>query len=519
MNNFKHPIVIASAVFALIIAGIGYWYVSKPTQSSAIFSPAQKQTLTEEISVNGPVTSAAAVDLAFERSGKIVLAGAQIGDTVSAGTALVALDSADVAAQLAGAQATLSSQQAKLDALEKGARPEDIAASQAALDKAKQDLVNLSASINDASNSDYAKANDAVRTQLNTFFSNAETNQPQLAFLTSNSQAAINAANLRVSASNELNVWQQELAGISPSSSPDILATALKKGLSHLAVIQDLLNTVSAILDGNVNSSLSAEQLATDRAGLIAGITEVNTAISSLNTISQNIASQQSTVAQAQAQLALKQAGSTPEDIAAQKAAVDGAQAAVDYAQAQLGKTVIRTPISGIITRQDAHVGAIASPNVPLVSMISNAAFQIEALVSEAEIAKIHAGEEVLVTLDAYGSGTSFAAAVVSVDPGATTNQGVASYRVVIQFKEKDVRIKAGMTANAQIITAQKENVLAIPWNSVIERDGTSFILVKNQNGQAVEREIKTGIRSGDMIEVVSGLQEGERVASFGTNQ
>ena len=246
--------------------------------------------------------------------------------------------------------------------------------------------------------------------------------------------------------------------------------------------------------------------------------TNLDTAYADITGGEDAIRSAESALSVAQDQLALKQAGATSEQIAGQQAAVDSAQSLVDGARAQLEKAIIRAPITGTITRQDAHVGAIASPNTPLVSMISNAQFQVESNVSETEVAKIHLGDDVLVTLDAYGTSASFKATVASVDPSTTINQGVSGYRVVIQFKDRDERIKVGMTANASVITARKESALVVPWSSVIERNGKSFVLVKNPNGQAVEQEVKTGIRSGDVIEVVSGLEDGDFIASFGTN-
>ena len=85
------------------------------------------------------------------------------------------LDASDLSAQLAQAQAQADSAQATLDGLIAGAQPSDIAASQAAVDKARQDLANMYAGISDTLSDSLAKGTDAVRTQLNGFFSNADT--------------------------------------------------------------------------------------------------------------------------------------------------------------------------------------------------------------------------------------------------------------------------------------------------------------------------------------------------------
>lgn len=511
MNNLKHPIVIASAVLALLVVGAGFWYVSKPSQSSATFSPIHAQALTEEVSVSGPVTSAAAVDLAFERSGKIVRVNTKVGDTVSAGATLVALENADLVAQLAGAQATLESQQAKLAELQKGSRPEDITIAETQVSNAQAALDDTRKSMADKVQDAYTKSDQAIHNTVDKFFSNPKTSSPQITFLLADSQLENNLENNRPVMESILTSWNSSIDGGTATASD------AKKNLDQL---RDFLSMAASALTSAISSSQASQAtIESWKVEVATARTNLNTAYAAITTGEDAIRNAESALKTAQNQLALKQAGSTPEQIAAQRAAVDGAKAAVDGAQAQLGKTVIRAPISGVITRQDAHVGAIASPNVPLVSMISNAAFQIEASVSEAEVAKIHAGNDVSVTLDAYGSGVSFAATVASIDPSSTVNQGVSSYRVVIQFKEKDDRIRTGMTGNAQIITAQKQSVLTVPWSSVIARRGTSFVVVKNPDGTTSERQIQTGIRGGDMVEVVSGLSEGELVASFGINQ
>lgn len=511
MNHFKHPIVMASAALALLVAGVGFWYVSKPMQSSAIFSPVQKQNLTEEVSITGPVTSASAVDLAFERSGKIVLVNTKVGDTVFAGMTLVALENADLVAQLAGAQATLASQQAKLTELQKGSRPEDITIAETQVSNAQTALDDTRKSMTDKIEDAYTKSDQAIHNTTDKFFSNPKTSNPQINFLLANSQLEFDLENDRPVIEAVLASWRLSIDGGT--------ATALdsKRSLDQL---RDFLAKAALALSNAISDSKTSQTtIESWKVELAAARTNLNNAYAAITAGEDAVRNAESALKTAQNQLALKQAGSTPEQIASQQAALDGAKAAVNGAQAQLAKTVIRAPISGIITRQDARMGAIASPNMPLVSMISNAAFQIEASVSEAEVAKIHAGNDVSVTLDAYGGGDSFPATVASIDPSATVNQGVSSYRVVIQFKEKDDRIRTGMTGNAQIITAQKQSVLAVPWSSVITRSGMSFVIVKNPDKTTNERQIQTGIRSGDMVEVISGLSEGELVASFGIKQ
>jgi HlyD family secretion protein len=498
---------------ALIVLVGGYWFFTHRGGTSYQFIPVTQGSITETVSVTGNTTPMQSVSLGFQNTGTIAHVYYQLGDKVAAGDIIAQLNTASLSAALDQAQATVDAEQATLAGLQAGSQPQDIAASQAALQGAEQNLANLYASISDAATSGYTKANDAARTELSMLFSNAETSQPQLTFETGNSQAAVNALALRVSASSELNMWQQELAAVSPSSSADVLAATIKNDLAHLLVIQNLLNTVSATLDSNI--TLSATQLATDKANVSAGLTEVNAAISSLNTISQNIASQQSTVQQAQAQLALKQAGSTPQAIAAQQAQVEQAQAGVASAEANLQNSEIVAPISGTVIQQDAKIGQQATPGTPLVSIIGNNGFEVDAGVSETDVGKLAVGDTVSMTLDAFPNRT-FTGLVFYIAPAQTDTGGVITYLTKISFDKPDPELKSGLTANVDIAASHKDNVLVLPQYAILQNDSGTFVETLT-GGTVTTTPVTLGIQdqSGN-VEVLSGVSVGEQVINIG---
>lgn len=497
----------------LVVAAAGYWFFFARGGTSYQFITVTRGSIVETVSITGNTTPAQSVSLGFQNTGTIAHVYYNLGDKVGAGAVIAQLNTAGLAAALQQAQATVDAEQAKLASLRAGAQPADIAASQAALQKAQQDLANLYAGIIDSSTSGYAKANDAVRTEMSTLFSNAESSQPQLTYQTSNSQEALTAQGLRVSASAELNAWQAALATANASASPDILTTALKTNLGHLAVIQNLLGAVSATLDANIN--LSAAQLATDKANVTAGLTEVNAAIASFNAISQNILSQQSTVAGAQAQLALKQAGSTAEDIAAQQAQVEQAQAGVASAEANLQNSEIVAPISGTVTQEDAKVGQLASPGTPLVSLIGNSGFEVDAGASETDVGKLAAGDTVSMTLDAFPNET-FTGKVFYLAPAQTNTNGVITYQTKILFDKPDARLKSGLTANITIEAEHKDGVLIVPQYAILQNDQGTFVEVL-QNKVVKQIPVTLGIQdqSGN-VEVTEGVSEGEQVLNIG---
>jgi HlyD family secretion protein len=497
-------------VVIVLVAG---WYFTHRGSTSYQFVTVTQGSIDQTVSVTGNTTPMQTVSLGFQTSGTIARVNYQLGNSVQAGDVIATLDAASLSAALDQAQATVAAQQATLAGLQAGPQSSTVAESQASLDVAQQNLANLYASIDSAATTAYTSANDATRTQLNTFFSNAETSQPELNFSTSNSQAGVTAVNLRVSASAELNEWQQELAGISASSSPTALSSTLNDDLAHLAVIENLLNTLSLALSGGTD--LSSAQLATDQADVTTGLKEVNSAMSSLQTISQNIAAQQATVAQSQAALAVAQTGSTPQAIAAQQAQVQEAQAQVATAEANLQNAEIVAPISGVLTQQDAKVGQQASPGTPLVSIIGNSGFEVDAGVSETDIGKLNVGDMATMTLDAFPNQT-FAGSVFYIAPAQTDTNGVITYLTKISFNQPNAELKSGLTANVDIQTKQDNNALILPEYAILQNNNGTFVETL-RNGVATTTPVTLGIQDENgNVEVLSGVTAGEQVINIG---
>ena len=211
----------------------------------------------------------------------------------------------------------------------------------------------------------------------------------------------------------------------------------------------------------------------------------------------------------------LKESGATSEEIVIQEAKVEEAEADIEHYSAEVAKTIIRAPINGVITRQDAKVGEIIAANASLVAIISDEDFSIEANIAEADIAKISVGDPALLTLDAYGSDVAFKANVVFLDPAETIIEGVATYKATLYFAEEDKRIRSGMTANIDILSARLENVIAIPGRAVITKNGDKFVRVLE--GDVVkEVNVVTGLRGSDgNTEIIEGINEGDNVIIF----
>jgi RND family efflux transporter MFP subunit len=430
---------------------------------------------------------------------------------VSAGEVIAQLNTASLSAALQQARATVDVQQAQLDNLKAGSTPQAIAASQATLDTAMQNLANMYASISDTSTDSYAKANDAVRTQLNQLFTNGDTPTAKLIYDTSDFQAKNDAETGRVSATSVLNAWQSQLATTMQSNTAQ--ASFLSDEVGYLTTILQLLNSVSTTLDNA--PGLSTATRASYKGNISTAISEVNIATKNLNTISQNIASQKTTVAQAQAQLVLTQTGSTAEAIAAQQAQVEQAQAGVANAEANLSNAEIVAPISGVLTQQDAKIGQLASPGLSLVSIIGNGGFEVDTGVSDTDVGKLSVGVKAVMTLDAFPNET-FMGSVFYIAPAETNTQGVISYQVKISFDKVDPRLKSGLTVNIDLQAKQDNDVLILPQYAILQNDSGTF--VETLVGKvATTTPVTLGIQDQKgNVEILSGVTLGEQVINIG---
>ncbi len=501
---------IAVAVILILFSAFGYWYFKKSEEPAYNFVVAERGKIVHEVSVTGRVKAAEEVDLSFEKSGKAAGIYVDVGDKVAVGQILIELDSADLVAQLRQAEASMKAEEAKLEELKRGARPEDIRVKESELEKTKQDLANYWSGVPDILNDAYAKADDAIRKKMDELFSNDDGSSPQLSFTTSNFQAETGAELKRLALSSELNEWNAELAKIKTVSSEEISNLYIKNAKTRLVLTRNLLDD---LMEAVINApSVSQSTITSYKTSINEARTNINTEISDINDREQAIASQKITVQKIQDELNLKLAGSAPEEIKAQEAKLEGAAASVKNTEAQIAKTKIYSPIKGVITRQEVKAGEIVAANSNVVSVISAGEFEIEANVPEADIAKIKIGDPAKVTLDAYGEEVVFEAKTFFIEPAETIIEGVAVYKIKLQFIGEDGRLKKGMTADVEILTATVENAIIVPQRAVIVKEGIKT--VKILEGEKIsEKEVKTGLRGSDgNIEIIEGVKEGDKI-------
>lgn len=497
MKIFSFKQIAVAGVLLIIILGGFFFYSSKKPLDTKNIAVVTRGDVVQEVSVTGRVKAANTVDLGFEKSARIQGVYIKIGDHVSQGQLLAEVEESTQKANLLEATARLSE-------LKRGARPEEIAVKESELAKYVQDLDNAYSGIADTLNDAFNKSDDTLHAKTTGIFSGFKTSSYKYTFSICDSQLTLDGEWLRYTTEIDFDAWRNENMALSSSPSNTELRDALEKTGKHLELMLTMLTSIGRAL--SLDCTVSSSALDTYRTNINTARTNITTALSSINTKKQTIASLALTVQKVRDELTLMKAGQAVEVIAAQEARVLSAEG-------DLQKSKIYAPISGTVTKVDAITGEFANISAPLISIISDNSFEIEANVPEADIAKIKMNDIAKVTLDAYGSDIIFEGRVTSINPAETIIDNVPTYKVTFHFAKADPRVKSGMTANIDIATDSRTNVVHIPARALITRDSQKYVAVMNADGTTTETSVTIGLRGSDgSIEILSGITEGTNI-------
>lgn len=473
--------------------------------------------VTQEVIVTGtvkPIQSAAA---AFTVSGRIAEVKTVVGDRVAAGAPLVVLEAADAAAQVEQAAASAAAEWARLGQLRRGQRPEEVRIAELELEKTRQELTGIYSLIRPALMDGYAQSDDALRRRLNPLFINDEELNPLLTFATKNAQVRIDVETLRLAAAFELRHWQDELASLAATvTDRAVLDQTLEQAMGHLFLIERFLNRLmTAVVEATdiPRSAVDVYQAAVTEAKAA-----VNGALTALTNQRQAAAVQRLVVLRIENELNLQRAGSDPQEIAVQEARLKEAEARRLAARLQLAERVLRSPLAGVVVRQEAEIGELTAAQTPLVTVAAEKEPYLEINVPEADIGKLHVGNRASITLDAFPD-ERWSGRVTVIDPAATIIDGVVNYRLRVSPDRPGSRFRDGLTANVVIQTLRKINILILPQTALIENDRGPFVKIWN-GAAARETPVKIGLRgAGGLTEIVAGLREGDRVVNVGVKR
>jgi HlyD family secretion protein len=468
----------------------------------------ERKTVPSSITANGTIKADRAINLSPKTAGIVKSLLVKEGDRVRQGQVIALMDDSSLRGQLIQYQGQLAQQQANLQRLQAGNRPEDIAKAAAQLAEAKANLQQLQAGNRPE---DIAKA----AAQL----AEAKANLQQLQAGNRPQEIAQSSAKL-----------QQAKATLKQRESDWRRYQQLSK---EGAISSQTLEQKRADRDVANNQVLEAQQgLALQKAGTRPE--QIAQAVAKVEQQSQNLAllkagNRPEQIAQAAAKveqqvqtLAALKAGNRDEDIAQARAQVQAAQGSLRTIQEQFKETQVVAPFDGIVLEKFADVGAFVSPSMgggsgapassSSILTLTSDRLQVVVNISESQIAKVKLGQVVTIKADAF-PGEQFTGRVERLSPQAKAAQNVTSVEVRVAIDPAaSNKLKAGLNAEAQFAVGQLENVLLVPNAAVVKQAEGAGVYVWGSDNKSVFRPIKTGVTVGRQTEVTSGLQGDEQV-------
>ncbi len=191
---------------------------------------------------------------------------------------------------------------------------------------------------------------------------------------------------------------------------------------------------------------------------------------------------------------------------------LEALQAANDLAALELSYTNIRAPLDGVVSQRFIKRGNAARIGDRLFRVTSLDPLVAYMFVPEREYRRIAAGQPAVIQIDAL-PGERVIANVTRISPVIDADTG--TFKITVEIENKERRIKPGMFARINIVHDRRENALQVPRIAIVG-DGDDSAVFVIENGLAVRQPVTTGYSQDGMVEIVSGLADGEPVVTVG---
>jgi HlyD family secretion protein len=526
--NLKKSIKYSKIILALLIAVLfisALFIVSckKNTITADQTTVVTRGDIIQSIDVSGNVESGQSKNLSLPASGK-VLKSVEKGDFLKKGDVLLEIDNRKTKLVVSQAQENIKVAEIALKVAGinyKGALDANHVAIQIAqennklAEQATGNAFNNLENTNGAGDASIESAGTALVNAHNTTNASIESARTTLVNAQNSYNASINQAQTALDEANyQLNVAknnsgvtnvalsQYEAAAANAQASYN---TAVNTATSSLSSATTAFNSAGASATAAVDSAAAAVDSSEAQARLSSESAEgayaqalVNQSVTYWNTVS--------SLEQAE-----KQISATIENINTTQVQINLAKINLDIASIELENSVIIMPFDGLIQNVNFKEGEYLSPALAAVTVISNE-FEINIDIEETDIGKIKKGQDVDIVLDAYPD-EKIKGVVDKISPISKNIAGVISFQVTILPKDaKPGLLLQGISANATIYISKIENVILVPSLAVFEENGKSIVWTLNEKNEPIAKEVKTGASDFKNTEIISGINEGDKV-------
>jgi HlyD family secretion protein len=201
------------------------------------------------------------------------------------------------------------------------------------------------------------------------------------------------------------------------------------------------------------------------------------------------------------------------QELVAAEGQLESAKGKYQGAQAQLSYSEIHSPINGVITDRPLYPGEMAAAGTPLLTVMDISSVIAKAHIPQDEAAALKVGDKGTMTVPGIAEPINGKVTVVSpaLDPNSTT--------VEVWFEAKNPRheLKPGSSVHLSLTAQTVKDALVVPASSVLTApDGTTTVMIAGSDGLAHQKAVKLGIRNGDDVQIIEGVNQGDKVVSNG---
>jgi multidrug efflux pump subunit AcrA (membrane-fusion protein) len=194
------------------------------------------------------------------------------------------------------------------------------------------------------------------------------------------------------------------------------------------------------------------------------------------------------------------------------KGQLESAQGRYQGATAQLGYSEIRSPINGVVTDRPLYAGEMAAAGTALLTVMDVSQVIARAHIPQQSAVALKIGDKAEIAAAEMEKPVPARVVVVSpaLDPNSTTLE------IWVQAKNPGRHLKPGSSVQVSMITRSVAEALTIPSAALLTEEAKTFVMVAGSDSHAHKREVKTGIRDGDQVQIVEGLQATDHVVATG---
>ncbi len=527
--RFKYYIVAGIMILALLAFSMAFYLpVRTDVESQSQDTDAKLRSVTVESAVElseglqhknyiGTVQSLNEADLRAESAGTITNVFALPGYGVSSGSIIASISNASEAAGIQAAQAQIESAKASvaqatavLNKVLSGTRSEQLAILESSVLDAQNTFNESTVATQNSLYTTYATVDSSILRGTDTMFVNPSGANPYLHFQSTNYSNKLQAENKRLMLSSV--IARQEVAGLAVYNltSSDAIRDELDKTENELREVKIFLDNLLLTLDGGiVSATVLTPTFAEYKTIAESARTTILAAMSSLSVARSSISRAETALSVAKENQSQAQSGARSEDIEASEAALALARAGLSTARAGLAsanaiyeKTLIRTPISGVLTTLPISKGDFVNMYESVGTVANENTLEILTYISAVDSEMLSIGDIVVVDGDYNGTVTNIAAGI---------NPVLGQIQIRIALNEQATNLIHGQSVNIDIprttdVSATAVTDIKIPVVAV-KFEADKVIVFSVVDNYLVANNVELGKINGDLVTIVSGLE------------